>query len=475
MKKDRLLTGSVGHGGENKPEDVFLLRQLMPVAGGKEIEATNNDLAEGGLADSDFVEEIGGFQEDNGLTVDGVVKPGGETEQNIIAQITGTAADKVSPETVVLNGDVGEGAKNDPEDVANVRRLLASAKQLPLNVAEPPPRFIDTKAVELLRTIQREHGIFDDGRVSQGDETFEILQQQAGSASKNHRPKGEIQVAALPLLIPILLHAARTAGPHIIRALPALGVAVTAQKAIEETLPKKSKRTDVSDPLPSTFPGGPNEPPDPDDGREEFLVHPSAPALDGFPALDPKGPWILFTPDDAERFAELNIVEQRGGEVTRQLNKLIREWVEKYAKPAKAELKHFGGARAVDPETGEIIELKEVFQPNPETGRLGSTFPDISFKNETTGRNLHINTVDTKAKGTQPSLREETAATRMVVNTEDGDIILLIAKPGPGKTISEKDFEEYIVPILRETSKPYDPSKSNPIRRLSPLRKPPTK
>lgn len=105
-----------------------------------------------------------------------MAKHGGETEQNIIAQITGRGADKVSAEKVFLRGDVGEGAKNSPEDVADVRRLLAAANKLPLNIAEPPPRFIDTKAVELLRTIQREHGIFDDGRISQGDETFKILQ-----------------------------------------------------------------------------------------------------------------------------------------------------------------------------------------------------------------------------------------------------------------------------------------------------------
>jgi hypothetical protein len=472
MKKDRLLTGSVGHGGENKPEDVFLLRQLMPVAGGKEIEATNNDLAEGGLADSDFVEEIGGFQEDNGLTVDGVVKPGGETEQNIIAQITGEGADKVSAEKVVLKGDVGEGAKNEPEDVANVRRLLAAANKLPLNIAEPPPRFIDTKAVELLRSIQRDHGVFDTGRVSQGDETFQILQQKAGDASKDKRPNGEIQVAALPLLIPILLHAARTAAPHIIRSLPKLGAAIRAQQVLEETLPKKSERREVPDPLPAAHPGGPIEPPNPDDNREEFPEDPSKPQKEFFPALDPVGPWVEIFPDQSGEIFQTIIVKRHEREHVVVQNSDIMEMISAISKQVVRAFEHKGGARINDQ------KIKEYYLRNKLTGgNKGSSFLDVSFQDPVTKRFLHINTVDTKARGTQPSLREEKAAKRIIQNmdTERGDILVLIPKLEENETLDKEKFEEFITSSIKEVGTPYEKGRGIPVdrpRRMSPLGKP---
>ena len=492
MKVDRFLTGEVGHGAQNKPEDVFAVRHLVRLAGGGEIDESKDDPIEDGFFDTDLDEEINEFQEKNGLRVDGLITPGGETERNIVNQIVndGRSADDLSDFS--LNFSVGEGGTNDPADVGKTRRLLASAGELPFDHSSSDLKFIDSALVRSIRGHQENKNLFDDGLVEPGGPTFQSLQNTAadkkarqnsiepndptrwllsnvanGIPQKENENKG-IQVAVRRGALKWLYETGGPAIKETLRRWGLIGPAIESQKQIEKTTNGSSERTDIPGPLPHVLPGGPKKPPEPD--REEFPVDPPEPQTEIFPALEPVGPWVHTSPDQSDEIRLPNIFENRGGERVRVQNTDVREIIDECSKESTRLVEHRGGARKDDK------EIKEVYLRNKLTGgRKGSSYLDVSFQDPVTKRFLHINTVDTKAKGTLPSLREERAAVNIMRNKEKGDVLVLVSKIKEGETFDKEKFKEFIMSIIEEVNQPFDENADeieDRPRRVDPLKEP---
>jgi len=198
MRTGEFLKVTVGQGAENDPDDVFVVRHLMRVAGGGEVDQTKNDPATDGFFDLELDDEVHEYQEKKGLRVDGI--PIGQTTD------------------FSLNHSVGEGAENVPEDVATVRRVLAASGRLPFDISSPPPPFIDGKTVDVLRDVQLEKGLPTDGSVSDGDATLVALQEEAEDKLYKRVNQKSVQVAALPALVLAILAGTRVAA-HLAKTL----------------------------------------------------------------------------------------------------------------------------------------------------------------------------------------------------------------------------------------------------------------
>jgi hypothetical protein len=159
---------------------------------------------------------------------------------------------------------------------------------------------------------------------------------------------------------------------------------------------------------------------------------------------------IEIFPDESERFSIPFILENsRGLEPVPTQNTEIRGRADRFVKKAGLPISHVGGARDV-----KGNNKTETYLPHPDTGRLGSARPDISFKCKGTGRRLYINTIDTKADGIRPSTKEQASAVRIILNSKSGDILLLIPKPPKGQDIDYDAVEKIMGPLLREICEP---------------------
>ncbi len=308
------MKGTVGQGAENDPDDVFVVRHLMRVAGGGEVDQTKNDPATDGFFDLELNDEVHEYQEKNGLRVDGILTPGGETERNIDSRIVDDGRPIGQTTDFSLNHSVGEGAENVPEDVATVRRLLAASGRLPFDISSPPPPFIDGKTVDVLRDVQLEKGLPTDGSVSDGDATLVALQEEAEDKLDKRVNQKSVQVAALPALVLAILAGTRVAA-HLAKTLGRSGGAIivgeAGKKAAEEMRRERQERTEAAPPVLNIFPGGATEPPIPDGDREEFPEHRNDVQPERFPVLSSSGPWIQILPDQSDENLIPNIFENR--------------------------------------------------------------------------------------------------------------------------------------------------------------------
>ena len=87
MSKDYKLKRSVGPGYESDPDDVWLLKQALHGEG----LYTEPSHGMTPYPDNDLFAAIKKFQSREGLRVDGVAKPGGETEQHLQKQLQAAA------------------------------------------------------------------------------------------------------------------------------------------------------------------------------------------------------------------------------------------------------------------------------------------------------------------------------------------------------------------------------------------------
>ncbi len=119
------LTGPVGRGIGGLTEDVLAVKERMRDLGLYQV----RELGLGDDIDRGFDNAVRKFQDDNGLLVDGVLEPGGETERNLIAHGTGQGFEPApDPSRLVLGGAVGADSDNDTADVSLVKRAFASAQ-----------------------------------------------------------------------------------------------------------------------------------------------------------------------------------------------------------------------------------------------------------------------------------------------------------------------------------------------------------
>lgn len=168
-----LIDGPVGAGQENKPENVRRARAALRAAADH-----NPDLDDlSAYTDTEFDERLRNFQDDNGLLPDGYMEPGGETERNLVARLTGEGLDEAGPDDARLSGPVGAGGDNDTRDVQTVKRVLGTLGHLKYDRTRQPFPYIDSQTVEAVEVFQRENGLFDDGRIDPNGETIQKIRE----------------------------------------------------------------------------------------------------------------------------------------------------------------------------------------------------------------------------------------------------------------------------------------------------------
>ena len=220
-KTQRFLSAPVGYGLDNKTQDIAATKRKLHELGFYK----PRDTGVGDDFDAGFDAAIQNFQSRAGLRVDGVMKPGGETERNIEAYRTGEGFEaQPLPSATRLKGSVGAGGKNAPEDVIAAKRALAASGRYGYDRTRPPSPYTDEKLVEAMRGLERDHDLFESGTIDPDSPAFQAMIREADDAiqgvfppSVAERKDGETQTAALPFLIPIALAGARLAAPHIAR------------------------------------------------------------------------------------------------------------------------------------------------------------------------------------------------------------------------------------------------------------------
>jgi hypothetical protein len=169
------------------------------------------------------------------------------------------------------------------------------------------------------------------------------------------------------------------------------------------------------------------------------------PDIPGFPIPDEPGILIEYFPDESERILLPMIVESRGGPRTQALNDKVRGVVEDVVGSLGANVNHIGGAR-----TFEGIKSTETFLKGPDekNTRKESSRLDLTFEHDVTERLLLINTIDTLADQVSPDKREFGAAVRIILNSRNGDILILIPKVPDDGTLPTDELAEFIEPFI---------------------------
>jgi len=457
-----LIDGPVGPGEENDPDNLRILRAGLNTLGNRYRDPDEFPP----LITREFEDATRAFQADHGLSQDGRWMPGGESERNLVARLTGDGFDRVSRSEVRLRGSIGNGGENRREDVVTGKRVFVALGQSGYDRTRPPSPFVDTALVDAIRDFQRRYGLPVTGLIDLDSDELKELGFEVEKLENKFRE--EFQVAVLPIV------ALGMAGLFL--GMSAAGV----HRAIKEG-DSRAKRAyeDATRNINNRFPQGlgsgftimkhpgdgslPNIPPDPNKFggnrkpdqepprviEKDPLIIPipdnDIPLTTGFPIPDSAIDFVEVFPADEEAFS-IKILERRGSERTEALNTRVARVIEKVAKKCGIEVKHVGGAYD---EWGK--RLGETHLKNKKTkGLKGGNFLDITIKigkGEHAPR-LHVNTTDTRADRITPSGRELKAAARILNNKKDRDYLVLVQKLKEDETLDEKELEELIKRIL---------------------------
>ncbi len=338
-----------------------------------------------------------------------------------------------------LSDHVGPRRRNRRDDVAKVELMLGGQGYLDLARTNGPTGYFGAPQEQAIRRLQADRGLSVDGWAAPDGETVASLRQglrASPGVGVLHGGAGDDRPAPGPAgpVPPVFPHlpimgrrqadavleelggAARAIGDFALRNqrfAPRIGFGpppFMPTTGIDDGPPPSvsAPRTDPALPGPSADPPPPPEP-------EHFPAEESTGWIEGLipPALDLP-----------------LIIERRGSERVRQLNAQVRAYIEERMAHYGVILTHTHGARDKDGN-----ELSERYLKNVESrGRLGSSYPDITFKTEEPKRNLHVQTVDTYADGSLDR-RERANALKLYKNMGNEDIQLSIPKPKPGQDL----------------------------------------
>lgn len=461
------LKGTVGAGDfDNRRDDVIALKRRLHALGLYEPppEGFGDDI------DAGFDRALRAFQEKHGLRVDGYSAPGGETERNVEAVRTGRGFDPgPSPERLVLEGSVGDGGDNRPADVVLVKRALGAAGLYPYDRTLPPSPYVDPKLVAAIAALERDHDLFESGRVAPDDETAEALRHVVGNHRHGRRP-GEIDVAIGPMALPLLYalaFAARTGAPHLpkaaARAAGLLGAAAAGQATVEAGK-QQGRKLQAVEGISSGPPPFPEQPRDPKDSREEFpaegpklpdrtetpIEGPRMPLGTESPSEGPRLPQqLIFQSLEGDKFTQQLILESRpGGPKTRRLNDELSKLVVRLGNEIGQKMKVLGGG----------YDEKKNYRPEfwlsakgemmvPGRPLKNGSFLDITIEDEVSGWKILINTTNNRKDG-QLTRGEDWQAQKVLVNKDKKHLFFTAPKPR-----SDVDLAEYVQqfePLIRK-------------------------
>ena len=388
--------------------------------------------------DEPLFEAIEKFQSDHDLRRDGIMRPDGETARRlgeILARTERTNRRLVRdiiygppinpgamPTAFAIRGEIGEGRRNDPDDMEATRRGLAWAGYQAGDPAEPDQPVTAEEVVDTIRRFQEAEGLKADGWMRPGGETERALDadiapkiaaaREAGDSESedvtSEEETGDQQVAAVPLAIWGGAAALGAAGVAIGEMMRRQGKRPWSGESWPEGDPAAgSRRSGIADPLPPT---PPSEPDDEEQGTKEELLPTTLQPLDlSHPIPDDLAPGIYIHPFPDEELAELGrILESRGNAKTQaEIERIRAAFMRTHERWG-----HIGGG--IDQKTG--LPKKEYHIPGPGggeaggklagkpphqtgDGRLGGHFTDLTFISPDGRRIIHIQTVDVDKNG----------------------------------------------------------------------------
>ncbi len=184
------LSGGVGNDEDNNEQDVKTARENLNKAG---YEAGDNG---SGILDRDLDTATKSFQRDNGLKIDGIIRPNGETEQalnTIVKRKTGQSKEVKGkdnnffpemPKSLKLQSSIGDGRENKVEDIGLLENILAGLGHLPIGELNNGKGTIRPSIIKATKDFQKKNGLFVDGVI---------------------KPDGEMQEALNKVLMPFIL------------------------------------------------------------------------------------------------------------------------------------------------------------------------------------------------------------------------------------------------------------------------------
>ena len=176
-----LLRRSVGLGRSNDRDDIRTLKTMLHRIG----RLPEPEESFSGDFDTPLERAVIGFQQENGLDVDGRLMPGGETERALRRSVRNSPpAFAVRPGELILSGRVGAGGDPANSDTGAVARTLANLGFLPPRKAEEisrgdgKARFVLENAV---RDFQMSEALDPDGKLEPGGPTVTALKRAASN------------------------------------------------------------------------------------------------------------------------------------------------------------------------------------------------------------------------------------------------------------------------------------------------------
>jgi len=164
------IAAPIGKGFRSLPIDIISLRanlsRLGKYQGDDEID----------ILDRELEKAIKSFQQDEGLQIDGIMRPSDETERALNRLLAGKKnAFGPMPTKVNISNPIGYGAKTKEKDVEQVQRALATLDFIPKSRGFEPSGILDVLTLQGIREFQRQTGLYIDGKLMPGGETEQAL------------------------------------------------------------------------------------------------------------------------------------------------------------------------------------------------------------------------------------------------------------------------------------------------------------
>src|SRR5689334_1890623 len=170
------LSGPVGSGQANNPDDVYALDDALRETNAYDPPPEYAHEPQR-YATAPMNEALERFQENEGLKVDGYANPGGPTERAINNKLLEKprGAGLLFEPVAELRDKVGNGFANDWRDVRNVKRGLGALGYLPEDPFDRPHGLIDESSTKAVKNFQADNGLLVDGWLAPGGETEAAL------------------------------------------------------------------------------------------------------------------------------------------------------------------------------------------------------------------------------------------------------------------------------------------------------------
>ncbi len=162
----RFLNDSVGNMLANNPDDVRATKRNFASLGRFDADVDN------GFITKELDTSIRNFQRDEGLKVDGLMNPDGETERAVSQRLSG-GSPPFSP--LFLSDSVGKMKANHPQDVKQVQRNLGHLSRMPAAAMFEPSGILDTLTDLGVRAFQRDKGLKEDGILYPDGKTQNVM------------------------------------------------------------------------------------------------------------------------------------------------------------------------------------------------------------------------------------------------------------------------------------------------------------